>query len=1192
MTKDKEQEFPPFNGLRSSYKKFKADITHIIQTVDRAGFIVQAAEACKDTLLQQYNALTSNSRRTFSTDFNNYKVALDAACTGKAKGIHSRVTAQSTKLLCEHIGNDWSDHTKRGVTEDEWKVTVNEERCEWLLHLHRTILKRLITAIFGADTQASSTPYIDSLRPIVLSKTNNDLLDGKYDTSQWLEFPNMQPLIITLATIFFKYEGIVDPQSLNLGDDLDTAHLIAKGLMGKTLWQLDSHLDEVFEPQLKLWGSLHEFFRHYRSTLLIKMIDTLAAQDSDDRHEWVQCKSRLAAIRHESKLHLEDIYTAIRITEEEIIKRRTSASNKEEQAKVATYQVTQTGRGAQTKATTPSTATPPPPQPPASQASMQAQLDEIRAMLAHLPGPTPKHQSRKNGKGKGTQKTGGKQPDGSVVYTYPLCPECGKHHQGGAAACIKRRDLSKELQDAKSQVQRIEHLKRIQGKIADRPPKTQEGGPTTGEKRLAAMGRTVTFEELPEDNNTRDQFCIGNDSGSSSSHTTPTVLCASSSHNTPMVCSIYNPDAPPTATQIYAYGTVLDVKKGPYIDSATQGGVTHNQQRVTAWDGRQYQLTGIAGEPANAQGCTIGFPTVSDTGTPLLFSTDSSLYCAEAKENLLSLAQILQAGNSVHFAAGRTDDPQYGGFIQTPDGHRITMIFENNLWRLPLWAPATSKHRFKPKQKVPSTHPILHNNAYAALMDLQDVEDRAENEDVHAFHLRTRTAPQLLEISQQMQLICNRWGHCGRTKHMQNYKFYKGTGFPRGFPTLLNNWSCPVCIGMKSQRQYRIKARQSSTSKPPDHASDNHSQQQDTDCDTESDSDEELSPTQQPTSPPDSSLGDPTGTSDHYYIDFGYSIAVGLRKEKYFLLVQLKDLDFMWALPTASRDNPVQLLQDFEALTGITPLSIQCDNEFANNSAVQAWVKRRNAVIRPTPAYNHTMNGRIEGAVRISKDHLRCLVKAANAPFRFWPFALKHFCRTYAWWAGKGGKKPPWLRMPARCNLYHNRERDLRAWGCLVTGRLPTEHPLVQVDKTNADRSLQGAFLGWHDTSPTFWMYSFKLQRVLRLCDPIFSEASMPFADPTVLLNKNELTDEMVLKMHGEDIFLDFEQHPADTTIPSEATVSGQLQPTSSMRTTEPKQPPPLDTSGEMDYSSPPSAGTTHPSSFIRDNTSGELRNR
>ena len=80
-------------------------------------------------------------------------------------------------------------------------------------------------------------------------------------------------------------------------------------------------------------------------------------------------------------------------------------------------------------------------------------------------------------------------------------------------------------------------------------------------------------------------------------------------------------------------------------------------------------------------------------------------------------------------------------------------------------------------------------------------------------------------------------------------------------------------------------------------------------------------------------------------------IAVGLSKEKYFLLICLEEHDFLWALPTTTRANPVALLQDFLTLTGVIQSAIQCDNEFAENSAVQVWCKHHGAVIRPIPAY-------------------------------------------------------------------------------------------------------------------------------------------------------------------------------------------------------------------------------------------------
>ncbi len=41
----------------------------------------------------------------------------------------------------------------------------------------------------------------------------------------------------------------------------------------------------------------------------------------------------------------------------------------------------------------------------------------------------------------------------------------------------------------------------------------------------------------------------------------------------------------------------------------------------------------------------------------------------------------------MEFAAGTSDDPNFGGYLIAPAGSRVTLVFENNFWRVPLWAP-------------------------------------------------------------------------------------------------------------------------------------------------------------------------------------------------------------------------------------------------------------------------------------------------------------------------------------------------------------------------------------------------------------------------------------------------------------------------------------------------------------------------
>eukprot|EP00961_Rhodomonas_salina_P021079 283689-Rhodomonas_salina.1 len=75
----------------------------------------------------------------------------------------------------------------------------------------------------------------------------------------------------------------------------------------------------------------------------------------------------------------------------------------------------------------------------------------------------------------------------------------------------------------------------------------------------------------------------------------------------------------------------------------------------------------------------------------------------------------------------------------------------------------------------------------------------------------------------------------------------------------------------------------------------------------------------------------------------------------------------------------------------------------------------------------------------------------------------------------------------AKSNFSFDVERDLHPFGCYMVAKMGSNHPLVSVNKTHADLGMEGAFLGWHDSTPTCYMYSFRLQRVLRVQDAVFN---------------------------------------------------------------------------------------------------------
>eukprot|EP00961_Rhodomonas_salina_P121495 1635437-Rhodomonas_salina.3 len=328
-----------------------------------------------------------------------------------------------------------------------------------------------------------------------------------------------------------------------------------------------------------------------------------------------------------------------------------------------------------------------------------------------------------------------------------------------------------------------------------------------------------------------------------------------------------------------------------------------------------------------------------------------------------------------------------------------------------------------------------------------------------------------------MQLIHDRWGHPSNSKMEQIVRYYKRKGFPPGFLAALKKFKCKICAMCKDARVYKHtkhvqekiannKAqRKAQTSRS---ASKNVVQALLDHEVTEIESEEDL---------------EHMLDNEELHMDYAHSISLGYFKERYYLLFVVGGRNFMWATPTTTRMEPEDLLNDFLVLSKINIGKIRTDNEFVSTK-FKAYCKKRGIVLCPSVAYTHTMQARAEGAVRICKNQVRCALKASNAPPRFWPFALLHFCRTFNYWPGANSPLP-WTTM-AKSNFSFNIERDLHPFCCYMVAKLHSDHPLVSVNKTHADRGLEGAFLGWHDSTPSCYMYSFRLQHVLRVQDAVF----------------------------------------------------------------------------------------------------------
>ncbi len=100
--------------------------------------------------------------------------------------------------------------------------------------------------------------------------------------------------------------------------------------------------------------------------------------------------------------------------------------------------------------------------------------------------------------------------------------------------------------------------------------------------------------------------------------------------------------------------------------------------------------------------------------------------------------------------------------------------------------------------------------------------------------------------------------------------------------------------------------------------------------------------------------------------------------------------------------------------------------------------------------------------------------------------------------------------------MRHNLVKDLHVFGSYVTGHLPHEHPHV-TDTTHDDRAEEGVFLGNDLTTPNFWMYTFRVKKLMMLSDPKHWDHISPFMQSGDVPHRIALTDVDIHTIHDVD---------------------------------------------------------------------------
>ena len=197
--------------------------------------------------------------------------------------------------------------------------------------------------------------------------------------------------------------------------------------------------------------------------------------------------------------------------------------------------------------------------------------------------------------------------------------------------------------------------------------------------------------------------------------------------------------------------------------------------------------------------------------------------------------------------------------------------------------------------------------------------------------------------------------------------------------------------------------------------------------------------------------------------DLGHN-TVGIKGEKYALVVVEDDSDLLEVKSTTTRSSPWEHLDQLAAKWGRYPDIIRCDNalEFVKDKKFRAWCRAHHIILDPVEGYRHRMQARVENAVNEVKTRSRIGLANACLPAKFWPATVQMVAALHNIFPRAGSTS---FDMGQPHNMHCDPNFLLHPPGCLVIVKLPKEHRLV-TDSSNGPRGLEGLFFGCHAVSP------------------------------------------------------------------------------------------------------------------------------
>jgi len=121
--------------------------------------------------------------------------------------------------------------------------------------------------------------------------------------------------------------------------------------------------------------------------------------------------------------------------------------------------------------------------------------------------------------------------------------------------------------------------------------------------------------------------------------------------------------------------------------------------------------------------------------------------------------------------------------------------------------------------------------------------------------------------------------------------------------------------------------------------------------------------------------------------DWANATSLAWDGSRYYLMIVEKNAEYYAASTSKDRSatGVVAMLEDWITETGRVPRTLCLDGakEFVG-SEMRDFCRKHNIRLQLVPAYNHLLQCRVEGAIRMTKSHTRVALKQSGCPLRFW----------------------------------------------------------------------------------------------------------------------------------------------------------------------------------------------------------------